>query len=127
MDDARFENPRAISGGSSGFANSNKAMPSEGASKSVSTSILDRFRALVKEREDEFRVSDDDVVSLSSDDMVRIYELVLSELTFNSKPVITDLTIIAGDMREHGQGIADVICARILEVGFLSGMVLEFL
>ncbi|OMO76739.1 hypothetical protein CCACVL1_15454 [Corchorus capsularis] len=83
-------------------------------------SILERFKALLKQREDELRVSggdDDEVVpTLSSEDIVQLYDAVLSELTFNSKPIITDLTIIAGEQREHGEGIADVICARIVEV-----------
>lgn len=82
--------------------------------------ILDRFRAMVKEREEELRVSyyaSDDVVSpLSTDEIVRLYEIVLLELTFNSKPIITDLTIVAGEHRSHGEGIADAICSRIIEV-----------
>ncbi|XVF87690.1 hypothetical protein PTKIN_Ptkin18bG0140900 [Pterospermum kingtungense] len=84
-------------------------------------SILERFKALLKQREDELRVSggggDDEVGETPSrEDVVELYEAVLSELTFNSKPIITDLTIIAGDQREHGEGIADAICARIVDV-----------
>ncbi|XP_038995182.1 polyadenylation and cleavage factor homolog 4-like isoform X3 [Hibiscus syriacus] len=84
-------------------------------------SISERFKALLKQREDELKVSggvaDDDVgETLTTEDIVQLYEIVLSELTFNSKPVITDLTIIAGEQREHGEGIADAICARIIEV-----------
>ncbi|XP_076959424.1 polyadenylation and cleavage factor homolog 4-like [Bidens hawaiensis] len=82
-----------------------------------STPILDRFKVLLKDREDEARVSigpNDDV--LSTGEIVELYEAVLSELVINSKPIITDLTIIAGEQREHGEGIADAICARIIEV-----------
>ncbi|XP_039070624.1 polyadenylation and cleavage factor homolog 4-like isoform X2 [Hibiscus syriacus] len=84
-------------------------------------SISERFKALLKQREDELRVSgcvaDDDLgATLTTEEIVQLYEIVLSELTFNSKPIITDLTIIAGEQREHGEGIADAICARIIEV-----------
>lgn len=79
--------------------------------------IVDRFKALLKQREDEVRVlSGDNVPSPTTEEIVRLYEIVLSELIFNSKPIITDLTIIAGDHKEHGDGIADAICARIVEV-----------
>ncbi|KAL5978349.1 hypothetical protein ACLOJK_029466, partial [Asimina triloba] len=73
--------------------------------------ILDRFRALLKLREDE-----DGGSPVTAEEIVRMYEEVLSELTFNSKPIITDLTIIAGDQKEHGEAIANAICGRILEV-----------
>ncbi|OVA10574.1 CID domain [Macleaya cordata] len=98
-------------------SNNNKAMPAELIQKPPSP-VLDRFRALLKEREDELRVSDDedDFTAPSAEDIVRLYDLVLSELTFNSKPIITDLTIIAGEQREFAEGIADVICNRIVEV-----------
>ncbi|KAK9268249.1 hypothetical protein L1049_010692 [Liquidambar formosana] len=122
MDEDRFvtpkENPRPL-----GFpperlptATAAKPMSNEPAQKPPPP-ILDRFRALLKDRDDELRVSADaDVPPPSADEIVRLYELLLSELTFNSKPIITDLTIIAGEQREHGEGIADAICARIIEV-----------
>ncbi|XP_065877531.1 polyadenylation and cleavage factor homolog 4 [Euphorbia lathyris] len=75
-------------------------------------SLLDRFRVILKQREEEVRDGDEDV---ASEEMVQLYELLLDELTLNSKPIITDLTIIAGELREHGEGIADAICARIVE------------
>ncbi|KAK8575398.1 hypothetical protein V6N13_033354 [Hibiscus sabdariffa] len=96
------------------------AMSNELAQKQL-PSILERFKALLKQREDELGVSggvaDVDVgATLATEEIVQLYELLLSELTFNSKPIITDLTIIAGEQREHGEGIADAICARIIEV-----------
>ncbi|KAK6917327.1 CID domain [Dillenia turbinata] len=98
-----------------------KAMANDVLLKPTTVSIADRFRALLKEKEDEIRgalsLEDiDDVPVLSTDAIVRVYEVLLSELTINSKPIITDLTIIAGEQREHGGGIADAICARISEV-----------
>ncbi|XP_019195956.1 PREDICTED: polyadenylation and cleavage factor homolog 4-like isoform X2 [Ipomoea nil] len=117
MNEPRLQNPRAAIGGS--FASSKQMSndTSAGASKSAPTSILDRFKTMLKEPDEEVRVSlEDGGISPSTMDMVvRLYEIVLSELTFNSKPIITELTIIAGEQREHGQGIANAICARILE------------
>lgn len=94
--------------------------------KPASTPIIDRFKALLSERQDELireldedDADDDDDVDnnvVSGDDIVRIYEVVLGELTFNSKPIITELTIIAGEQREFANGIAHVICSRIVEV-----------
>lgn len=85
--------------------------------KPSASSVLDKFRSLLKQRQGS-AVEDHgggDGASLRMEDVVEIYETVLNELTFNSKPIITDLTIIAGEQREHGEGIADVLCARIVE------------
>ncbi|XP_015162085.1 polyadenylation and cleavage factor homolog 4 isoform X1 [Solanum tuberosum] len=107
-----------------GYANS-KLIQNDAAvapPKPLSSSVIERYKAALKEREMEIRASmpdgDDDVIVLppSRNEIVRLYELLLSELAFNSKPIITDLTIIAGEQREHGEGIAHAICNRILEV-----------
>ncbi|CAL0300414.1 unnamed protein product [Lupinus luteus] len=79
--------------------------------------LVGRFKALLKHRDDELRDSPGaPVPPPSTDEIVQIYELLLSELTCNLKPIITDLTIIAEQQREHAKGIADAICVHILEV-----------
>ncbi|GAV85191.1 CTD_bind domain-containing protein [Cephalotus follicularis] len=109
MESEKLMNPRSIP--------LTRAMPGELAQK-LGPTILDRFRALLKQREDEIRVSgdDDEVPPPSTEEIVHLYEVLLSELTFNFKPIITDLTIIAGDQKEHADGIAEAICERIVEV-----------
>ncbi|CAN0852412.1 Polyadenylation and cleavage factor homolog 4 [Linum grandiflorum] len=82
------------------------------------TPIVDRFKAMLKQRAlqaSRFSAGNDIDGGGLADDVVELYELMLSELTFNSKPIITELTIIAGEQRDYGEGITDAICARIIE------------
>ncbi|QHN76014.1 hypothetical protein HN51_053628 [Arachis hypogaea] len=75
-----------------------------------------RFNAMLKQRDDELRATAGHVPPPSTEEIVQLYEMLLSELTCNQKLIITDLTLIAVHQREHARGIADAICARILKV-----------
>lgn len=121
MGDERFissasaprENPRSF-----GFAQERLGRPPLDSLQRVAPSILERFRAMLRDREEELRVCEDETPPPpDGNEIVRMYGELLAELTLNSKPIITELTMVAGDQREHAKGIAEAVCARIEEVG----------
>jgi pre-mRNA cleavage complex 2 protein Pcf11 len=72
--------------------------------------LLERFRARLREE-----AGGGGEPSAAA--VVRVYDEALRELTFNSKPVITELTIIADQHAALAtRGIAEAICARVAEV-----------
>ncbi|VAI75627.1 unnamed protein product [Triticum turgidum subsp. durum] len=83
-------------------------MASAAAAAPVVGQVVERFRARLREEAGE---------EPGAAAVVGVYKEALAELTFNCKPIITELTIIAGQHAAlAARGIADVICARILEV-----------
>nr|XP_051215045.1 polyadenylation and cleavage factor homolog 4-like [Lolium perenne] len=74
----------------------------------VSGQVVQRFRARLREEAGE---------EPGAAAVVAVYDEVLADLTFNCKPIITELTIIADQHAARAaRGIAAAICARIFEV-----------
>ncbi|ONK65608.1 uncharacterized protein A4U43_C07F38830 [Asparagus officinalis] len=86
---------------SDGWKTLTSAIVETSGSENGGRSILEQLRSRLKEEEEEEKGP------AGTLETVKIYDEFLVELVYNSKPVIADLSLIAGDLREkHAAGMA---------------------